>query len=365
VAEEAVTGRAQLTALAQLEGMTITRLARVLRHHDADEAFHRVVSGRVGAEVADERIRRAWAMEAGSVALVSLDEKLAEFGVEATSWHDPDHPVALTADIDPAPVLFRIGRLPPVDSPRVAIVGTRRCSGAGLETAYELGSGLAAAGVVVVSGLAIGVDGAAHEGALAARGAPPLAVVGSGPDIVYPRRHRILWQRVAERGCLCTEAPLGAEPAAWRFPARNRLIAAFADLVVVVESRLAGGSLLTVEQAIRRGVDVMAVPGSVRNPAAEGANQLLVDGCAPVRSTSDVLLALGLSVVERSVRRAGDTPLPKGRAATVLAAVDDGPTTIDEIVGRCGLEVRAVLAQVEILLGLGHLVADGARVRRA
>ncbi len=365
MAEPPALDGARLTALAQLESMSIRRLGRLLRHHDVGEAFDRVIAGRVGAEVADESIRRNWAAAARQVDLSAIGIDLEELGVKVTCWHDEGHPSALTTDIDPAPVLFRIGDPPPLHLPRVAIVGTRRCSGAGLETARQLGRELAAAGVVVVSGLAIGVDGAAHEGALEAAAAPPMAVVGSGPDIVYPRRHRGLWQRVGEAGCLCTEAPLGAKPAAWRFPARNRLIAALADLVVVVESRVAGGSLLTVEQAIRRGVDVMAVPGSVRNPAADGANQLLVDGCAPARSADDVLMALGLSTIDRAARRTGGAPLPVGEAATVLAAIDDGPTAIDEIAARCGLSAGAVFAQVEILLGRGHIVADGARVRRA
>ncbi len=365
MADGPVLDGARLTVLAQLESMSIRRLGRLLRHHGVSEAFDRVIDGRVGAEVADEAIRRSWTEAARHVDLSVVRDQLEELEVRVTSWHDEGHPSVLTTDIDPAPVLFRIGEVPPLHLPRVAVVGTRRCSGAGLETAHELGRELAAAGVVVVSGLAIGVDGAAHEGALEAGAAPPIAVVGSGPDVVYPRRHRGLWRRIGEMGCLCTEAPLGAEPAAWRFPARNRLIAALADLVVVVESRVAGGSLLTVEQAIRRGVDVMAVPGSVRNPAADGANQLLVDGCAPARSADDVLLALGLSTVDRVVRRAGGDPLPTGEAAAVLAAIDDGPTAIDEIVARCGLSARAVFAQVEILLGRGHIVADGARVRRS
>ncbi len=361
--EEAVSSRAQLTAVAQLDGMTIGRLGRLLRHHRIAEAYARVVDGRVGAEVADAALRRRWSDSVLETDLAEIELVLDRLGVAASTWHDPGHPTSFTDDIDPAPVMFRLGEFPAEEIPRVAIVGTRRCSGAGLKTAFDLGSGLAAAGVVVVSGLALGVDGAAHEGALAAGGAPPVAVVGSGLDVVYPRRHGQLWRRVAERGCVCAEAPLGAEPAAWRFPARNRLIAALADLIVVVESRSAGGSLLTVEQAIRRGIEVMAVPGSVRNPAADGPNQLLVDGCAPVRNTSDILLALGLSTIDQGVRRSGGLPMPIGEAAVVLAAVDDGPTSVEEIVATTGFEVRTVYAQLEILIGVGHLVADGARVR--
>ncbi len=324
MADAGSTDAARLTTLARLDAMSIRRLARLLRHHDVEDAFDRVGSGRVGAEVVGADIAGSWSDAVAAIDLVEVDAELRELGVSVTSWHDHDHPADLLDDVDPAPVLFRLGTVPERDLPRVAIVGTRRCSGPGREIAYELGAALAEAGVVVVSGLAKGVDGAAHRGVVAARGAPPMAVVGSGPDVVYPKAHGDLWARVAETGCLISEAPPGARPEPWRFPARNRLIAAFADLLVVVESRATGGSLLTVEQAIRRGVEVMAVPGSVRNPAAAGTNQLLADGCAPVRGPDDVLMALGLSTVDRTAKRTREQRLPKGDAATVLSAIDGG-----------------------------------------
>ena len=129
-----------------------------------------------------------------------------------------------------------------------------------------------------MSGLASGIDAAAHRGALAAGSAPPIGVVGSGLDTVYPRGQERLWRDVASAGVLLSEAPLGGAPERWRFPARNRVIAALADVVVVVESHRRGGSLHTVDEADRRGVEVMAVPGSVRNPAAAGTNELLAEG---------------------------------------------------------------------------------------
>ncbi len=155
-------------------------------------------------------------------------------------------------------------RRPPTlaSAARVAIIGTRSATAPGLEMARRLGAELAEAGVAIVSGLARGIDGAAHAGALPRAGAaPPIGVVGSGLDVPYPRVNAGLWSDVARAGVLISEAPPGAPPSAWRFPARNRLIAALADLVVVVESRASGGSMLTVREAIVRGRQVMAVPG--------------------------------------------------------------------------------------------------------
>ncbi len=353
------------TALAQLDGLGPKRLARLLADATPHEAFVSVRRGHLPVQLGAREERSAWPAQLESIDLDRVENQLVENGVTVTTWHDSAHPRALVDDIDPAPVLFRRGAPVNPDAPAVAIVGTRRCTGTGRDVAYELGAALAAAGVVVVSGLALGIDGASHLGALSVDGVAPLAVVGSGPDVVYPRRHRVLWEQMVADATLCTEAPPGTAPARWRFPARNRLLTAFADIVVVVESRAAGGSLLTVDHAIRRGLQVMAVPGSTRNPAAEGTNSLLADGCAPVRNADDILCALGLAAVESGARRRSEPVLPIGEAAIVLAAMDDGPANADDLVGRTGLPARVVFAQLEILIGSKHLVADGARVRRA
>jgi DNA processing protein len=353
-------------AVAMLPGAGSARLGRLLATDPASAAWARILAGRVDADVAGSEVRAAWTAAAASVDLGVVGAALESAGVVATDWHDPGHPPRFRDDIDPAPVAFRLGRLPDPAFPHVAIVGTRRASSIGREIARELGAGLAEAGVVVVSGLAAGIDGAAHQGALLVDGAPPVAVVGSGCDVPYPRAHRALWHEVAARGAVVSEAPLGAEPAAWRFPARNRLIVAMVDLVVVVESRRAGGSLLTVDQAVRRGVDVMAVPGSIRNGAAEGTNRLLADGCAPVLGVDDVLDALGLDRCGAAARREGERPPPalSAAAARVLEAVDDGPTTIDELVDRAAVDAGTVFAALAELEVASRVVRDGVRVRR-
>ena len=370
-------------ALGSLRGATPLRLHNLLEQRSVGEAFEAVESGLLGAEVAPVEVLAEWQRELRGIDLGALSDSLDAAGAHVSTLRDPTHPVRLINDIDPAPILFGSGTLPDPSLAHVAVIGTRRGSSIGREVAREIGMGLAAAGVVVVSGLALGIDGEAHRGALLANGAPPLAVVGSGVDVVYPKRHRDLWAGVVAAGAVVSEAPLGGRPEPWRFPARNRLIAAFSDLVVVVESRASGGSLLTVEQALRRDVEVMSVPGSVRNKAAEGTNQLLVDGCAPVRDVVDVLVALGLSQTTLATRRdraeageaesvatdrvgsaarAGGTVDAKG--AAVLDAIDDGPTSMDEVVSRSGLGVLEVYAYVEELVAAGLVVHDGSRIRR-
>jgi DNA processing protein len=199
----------------------------------------------------------------------------------------------------------------------------------------------------VVSGLALGIDAAAHVGALRG-GAPPIAVVGSGLDVVYPRGNRTLWAQVASAGVMLTEAPLGAAPVAWRFPARNRLIAALADVVVVVESHERGGSLSTVAEAARRDRPVMAVPGPIRSPASAGANRLLADGCAPVCGLDDVLVALGLSAGrDRAARER--RPEPDADGAVVLDALGWHAATLEQLAMRCGLDVGRLVVALERL----------------
>jgi len=355
----------KLAALAALPGMSSRRLGHLLDGRLPPEAWALVLAGDASPSAVPKEYSVRWASQLARTELDEVAARLAELKCRVSSWHDDDHPRRLRDDIDPAPVLFRCGELPHPTTPTVGIVGTRRCSGPGKEIAYELGASLSEAGVSVLSGLALGVDGAAHRGAVAAGGAQPVAVVGSGIDVIYPARHRELWEKVASVGCVCTEAPVGAEPEPWRFPARNRLIAAMSDLIVVVESRSTGGSLLTVDEAVRRGIDVMAVPGSVKNGAAAGTNQLLVDGCAPVRGADDVLMALGLATIDSATRRSGERPSPSGDTGTVFAAIDDGPTSVDQIVDYSGFDLGAVYLALERLMTSGHIVADGVRVRRA
>jgi DNA processing protein len=279
---------------------------------------------KLAALLAEHGPRRAWARAGAALDVEAVWSAHCRAGVAVHVLGDAGYPELLAPDTEAPAVLFSKGSLASLTGPRVAIVGTRRCTQAGREIARQFGRELAEAGVTVVSGLALGIDGAAHEGVLMVDHAAPVAVVGSGLDVVYPRRHERLWSEVGQRGALLSEAALGTRPEAWRFPARNRILAALAQVVVVVESHAAGGSLHTVRSALDRGITVMAVPGSIRNPAAAGTNQLLAEGMPPVRDVEDILVALDLCTGGTAVRPARTRdrrPAASGDDAAVLDAI--------------------------------------------
>jgi DNA processing protein len=258
-------------------------------------------------------------------------------------------------------VLFGTGRHETVallaEEPAVTIVGTRRASPYGTEVAYTLGRGLGASGVAVVSGLALGIDGTAHRGCLDGRGIP-VAVVASGPDVVYPRRHRSLHERVCEAGVVLSELPPGTEPYRWSFPARNRIMAGLARMTVVVEAADPSGSLITAEFAKDLGRSVAAVPGRVTSSLARGTNNLLKDGATPISGTEDVLDELfGVGVraaAELSDRRA--EPADSFLCAVLRSA--EGNDSVEAVAGESGRTVADTRA------ALGRLEADGYLVRR-
>jgi DNA processing protein len=247
---------------------------------------------------------------------------------------------------EPPAVLLAEGAHPEALSQRrVAVVGTRAATPHGLEDAYELGATLARAGVVVVSGLAIGIDAAAHEGALDAGGAV-VGVLGTGLDVVYPRRHRSLFDRVRGEGLLVSELGYGVQPRRQAFPVRNRIIAGLAQVVVVVEATLKGGARITAERALEYGRTVLAYPGSRRNPSAAGTNALLYDGAGVVLDPSDVLVALEL---ERAAPRLDLRVPPGGDAAAVLRACHGEPAALDQLASRTSLNPSAVIAAIRAL----------------
>lgn len=271
-----------------------------------------------------------------------------------------DYPIADALPHRP-PVLLAEGAAPAVlTCPRVAVVGTRAASPSGLEDAREMGRVLAEAGVTVVSGLAIGIDAAAHEGALSGGGGV-VGVVATGLDVVYPRRHATLFERVRRAGLITGETAFGVQPERWRFPIRNRIIAALADVVVVVEATMHGGSRITAEYALEYGRAVLAMPGSRRNPSAAGCNALLADGAHPLLDPSDVLLALGLTGGgARGWARAAERPAPTGTAAAVLRACHGEAAHPDELAARTGIEARTVAAALVELERSGWLRRAGA-----
>jgi len=287
-------------------------------------------------------------------------EGLAAGGHVAVCRHAQPYPPLLHELADPPAVLFGAGRAEVLallaDEPAVTVVGTRRASPYGTEVAYALGRGLGAAGVPVVSGLALGVDGTAHRGCLDGGGVP-VAVVASGADVIYPRRHRSLYERVRDTGLVLAELPPGTEPYRWSFPARNRIMAGLAQVTLVVEAADPSGSLITAEFAKDLGRCVAAVPGRVTSSVARGTNNLLKDGATPISGTEDVLDEL-FGVGARVAPESGRARVPPEPAlAGVLEAAEGGDSVeaIARATGKTAAETRAAL---------GRLEAEGFLVRR-
>lgn len=362
-------------ALATLPGMGPARLGALARTWPLDEAWRRVATGRADSEpavaqalaTAASTLPAAWVAAAAGTDPAAVLAAHEAAGVGVSVLGAPGYPGALADDLEPPVVLFHQGRLDALDGPRVAIVGTRACTPYGREVARDLGRDLAEAGVRVVSGLALGIDGAAHTGALRAGGSPVVGVVGSGHDVVYPRGHRELWRRVATEGLLLSESPLGSAPDRWRFPSRNRLLAALADAVVVVESRRSGGSMYTVDAALEREVAVLAVPGPVGSPASEGTNLLLGEGALLCQGADDVLTLLGLSagVARRGTGRVDPRPAPTGVDHEVLEALGHRPAALEQLAARTGLGLADLATALHRLEATGWVTADGGWYARA
>ena len=337
-------------ALGQLADIGSARLRGLLAAGAPSVVWSAVRAGEPPIAGVDRSVAARWAVAARDLdPEVELRRHLGA-GLGVATIGDPGYPDRLSVDKAPPALLVWDGDLAALDGRTVGIVGTRRCTHYGRDTAFAFGSQLASLGISVVSGLALGIDGAAHAGTTSAEGAPPVAVVANGLDRIYPRRHEMLWREVARRGVVIAEVPMGVAALPWRFPARNRIIAALSELLVVVESSPKGGSMHTVRQADDRGRTVMAVPGPIRSEASEGTNLLISEGCPPCCGVPDIAVALGLATASAPTStRAAGTVL--GHAARrVLEALDRTPTSLEQLVVRSGLgigETNAALLELE------------------
>ncbi len=269
---------------------------------------------------------------------------------------DPLYPLPLAAIPGMPPALFVEGDPALLSRPQVAIVGSRAATMAGREAAFDFAARLAAAGFAITSGLAAGVDGAAHRGALAAQGVT-IAVCGTGLDRVYPAEHRDLAAAIAASGCLVSEFATGTPPRAENFPRRNRLMSGLARGVLVIEAASRSGSLITARHAGEQGRDVMALPGSVHNPLARGCHRLIKDGAALVETVDDVLAVLGVFPAAGAAPPAAETgsgaEIPHGPldsdAEMLLNALGFGPAGLDRLVQRTGLAAQSVISKLQLL----------------
>ena len=343
------TGAAAWAALSSA-GLAAPTVAALLRAFGTPErvldASRASVEGVAGSEAAARLASRDRSHDDAALSW------LAEPGHRLLAWDDADYPQAILQLTDPPLALYALGRVELLNAPSLAIVGSRQGTPQGLEDARAFAHTLADAGFTIVSGLAQGIDAAAHRGALDAR-ASTIAVTGTGPDRVYPAAHRDLAHAIATCGALITEFAPGTPPLKGNFPRRNRLIAGLARGVLVVEAAPGSGSLITARLAVEQGKDVFAIPGSIHSPLSKGPHALIRDGAKLVETAQDVLVELGAAPPGAREARASDAPPADPVHASVLDAMGRGPVDLDRLVTRTGLRAEALAAT------LVHLQLEG------
>jgi DNA processing protein len=345
--------RAAWLRLVQTPGLgprTVRQLLSVFGLPDAifaagPAALERVVPSALARELA-----RPPAPEVVSVADATEHWLAASPHHALLTFADNAYPQALLDTPDPPPVLFAVGRLELLNRPSLAIVGSRNATRQGIENAEAFATALARAGVTIVSGLAIGIDGAAHRGALAADSdASTVAVVGTGVDVIYPSSHRTLTHEIRTRGVVVSEFLLRTPALAHNFPRRNRLIAGLGRGVLVVEAALQSGSLITARLAADGGRDVFAIPGSIHSPLAKGCHRLIRDGAKLVDSAQDILDELGIGWGAPAAARTGVAPeVPQDG---LLALMGHDPVDLDTLSrrsGRAAGDLSAALLELEL-----------------
>lgn len=345
--------------LSQVPGVGPRTFAKLLGHF-----------GSPGAVLAAsaERLSRAGLRPETVSAMARPDEALVE---HALAWAqqpdahiltlaDADYPAPLKEIPDPPPVLYARGDPSLLAEPQIAIVGSRNPTPGGRETTRELASGLAGFGLVITSGMAMGIDGAAHRAALEASG-KTIAVLGTGPDLVYPAAHRDLARRIVDSGAMVSELPPGQGPLARNFPRRNRIISGLSLGVLVTEAALKSGSLITARSALEQGREVFAVPGSVRSPLTQGCHALIREGARLVQTAEEILDELAPQL--RSLIAADAPPSAAAVDASaldaeqrnVLEAMGFDPVAPDELIGRTGLSADRISSILLLMEIEGHV----------
>lgn len=276
-------------------------------------------------------------------------DKLASLGISFVCHSDPDYPENLAAIYDPPPVIFFKGRLQTADKLSVAIVGTRKPSPYGLVVAEKLAKDLTALGITIISGMARGIDSAAHRGALAS-GGRTIAVLGCGPDVVYPRENKKLMDDIINNGAVVSEFPPGTQPEAWRFPVRNRIISGLSQAILVVEAAEKSGALITADFALEQGRDVMAVPGNIVNPLSRGPHRLIKQGARLIEGAGDVLDELGMEkLFPAQTNDAGAKMKMSSEEETLYGLLSLEPVSLDELIIRSGFLPQKVMAALMYL----------------
>jgi DNA processing protein len=307
----------------------------------------------------DERSASEFTAFRGKARLDEHVRKIEASGASFITWDDADYPASLRQIDDPPFALYARGALSADDRLALAVVGTRKASAYGRDVAGHFARRLAERGVTIVSGLAHGVDAAAHRGALDA-GGRTLAVLGSGVDIVYPYDHKALANDISAQGAVLSEFPMGAPPDRFNFPRRNRIISGLSLGVLVVEAAEKSGALITATLAAEQGKDVFAVPGSIFSDASSGVNRLIQDGAKPVMNVEDILEELQITAQSVETRRAAEQIAPADPVeAQLLAAIGHDAVHVDDLARNTGLSMPVLLSTLMLMELKGLVAASG------
>ena len=337
-------------AFNRVRGIGRARFKLLENHFGSMEAAWAASEAELRAAGLDRRAIRSVADGRRKIEPDAEAERLLKSGAQAYTWHDDAYPARLKEIYDLPPLIYVKGRLLPEDERSIAVVGTRNPSHYGRRVAEQLVYDISNAGVTIVSGLARGVDGIAHSVALDA-GQRTIAVLGSGLDIIYPREHTNLSERIEENGALVSEQALGARPDAMNFPRRNRIMSGMTLGTLVIEAGGRSGALITARQALEENREVFAVPGSIYSPSSEGTNRLIRESAAKLVITcEDVLEELNLSAVERQIEMAALFPEDENEAE-LLRYITFDPVHVDEVCrssGKSAPDVSSALAMMEL-----------------
>jgi DNA processing protein len=301
------------------------------------------------AKVASERVAHALLAPPADETQALIDRTLAwaeQSGNHVVTLADDQYPKTLLDIADPPIMLYVKGRIELLPNPSIAVVGSRNATAQGISNAEKFSEILSQGGLTIVSGMALGIDAAAHQGGLRGNGAT-VAIIGTGTDIVYPARNRALAHQIAGGGCIVSEYPLGTPALASNFPRRNRIISGLARGVLVVEAAAQSGSLITARMAAEQGREVFAIPGSIHSPLSKGCHQLIKQGAKLVESAQDILEEFSHYAV--SAPKQADTQLtvdPDRPQDALLEAMGFDPVTVDALAVRCRLDAAALNARL-------------------
>ncbi|MDR0249901.1 MAG: DNA-processing protein DprA [Burkholderiales bacterium] len=358
--------RAQAWVALALWGLSAPVLARLLREFGTPEAVLAVSPAGLAPFVPKATLARLQSPDAER--LEATQTWLSEEGHQLVTWDDPDYPSALLELNDAPPVFFFVGQREILSRPALAIVGSRNATPQGLDNARAFAAALSQAGVAIVSGMALGIDAAAHEGGLTSVGSS-LAVIGTGPDRVYPARNHALAHRLAEKGGILSEFLPGTPPLPANFPRRNRIISGLAQGVLVVEATLSSGSLITARLAGEQGREVFAVPGSIHSPFSKGCHKLIREGAKLVETAQDILDELpvlrqaplsspsSIAIAQASSDAMAQDGETDKKTIGLLAALGHDPVDLDTLVERTSHSADTLQAELVMLELQGRVAA--------